>query len=113
MTLTQRGTVIRDDAGSAQGYNYNNITSETTTYVSVKPGFLHSITINTPVASGVIVIYDNTAASGTTIGTITLPATLLNQGPMTAVYDVVFNTALTIATSGAECDITVAYVNAD
>jgi hypothetical protein len=86
-----------------------NISTATTTTVKASAGFLHSITINTPVASSVITIYDNTAGSGTKIGTITLPAVLLQQGPYTALFDVVFNTGLTIVTATGASDITVSW----
>lgn len=96
---------------SLDGYNYTNITlaAPTTTLVKNGPGLLHTITINTPVASSVITIYDNTAGSGTKIGTITLPGTLLQQGPYSAAYDVPFSTGLTIVTATGASDITVAW----
>lgn len=92
-----------------QRFAYANISAAATTIVKAASGFLHSITINTPVASSVITIYDNTVASGTKIGTITLPAVLLQQGPYTANLDVVFNTGLTIVTATGASDITVSY----
>lgn len=92
-----------------QRFSYANITTQTTTVVKGAAGLLNSIIINKPLASGVIAIYDNTAGSGTLIGTITLPATLLQDGPKTAVYNAVFSTGLTIVTSGATQDITVSY----
>lgn len=92
-------------------FSYNNIVlaAPTTTVVKAASGFLHSITINTPAATGVITIYDNTAGSGTKIGTITMPATLLSDGPRTAIFDVLFATGLTIVTATAAQDITVSY----
>lgn len=86
-----------------------NITTQTTTAVKSGPGVLHNIIINTPLANGVITIYDNTAGSGTVIGTITMPATLLTTGPFTVQYHAQFNTGLTIVTSGANQNITVTY----
>jgi hypothetical protein len=53
-------------------------------------------------------MYDNTAGSGTKIGTITLPATLLSDGPREASYDLRFSTGLTIVTTGTS-DVTVVY----
>lgn len=91
-----------------QRFSYANISSATTTTVKSGAGFLHSITFNKPVASEVWTIYDNTAGSGTKIGTITLPATLLAQGPYTAIYDVAFGTGLTIV-SGSTTDGTVSF----
>lgn len=91
-----------------QRYSYLNITTATTTVVKSGVGFFHLIVINKHVATGVITIYDNTAASGTKIATITTGAAILSDPPLDAVYDVSFTTGLTIVTSQAE-DITVSY----
>jgi hypothetical protein len=92
----------------AGGTAYKNITTATTTAVKSGVGFLHALTINTYVASATITIYDNTAASGTKIGTITLPSTITADAPVTLTFDVGFATGLTIVTSGAT-DVTVSY----
>lgn len=91
------------------GYSYRNITAAapTTTVVSGTPGILHSITFNNPVATAVVTVYDNTAASGTKIGTITVPASPM---PVTLTYDVAFTVGLTITTATAASDITVSYI---
>ena len=83
------------------GANYTHITTATTTVV--KPGFgvLERIVINQAKSSSVITIYDNTAASGSVIGIITNPPTLL-QNHFKLDYGVVFGTGLTIVTSGEE-----------
>ena len=97
--------------GGILNYEFSNITAAapTTTVVKEGPGLLHSIVFNKLAANGVITIYDNTAASGTVIATITSPATLLsNQG--TLLYDLEFKTGLTIVTSTAAQDITVTYI---
>lgn len=107
---TQRGQMVRDDSSHPTGFRFTNITTTATTAVKSGAGFLHSVTINTPVASSVITLFDNTAPSGTKIGTITLPATLLTEGPYTALYDVVFNTGLTVTTGTGASDITIASV---
>lgn len=85
---------------------YQNITTNTTTVVKSGPGLLHALTFNKPVATAVVTIYDNTAASGTVIGTITVPA---SPQPFTLVFDVAFATGLTILTATAAQDITVSY----
>lgn len=90
------------------GHLYQNITTATTTTVKSGAGVLHRLVVNTPVASGTITLYDNTSGSGTKIGTVTLPSTLLNNGPMVAQYECAFVTGLTIVTTGT-CDITVTY----
>lgn len=89
-------------------FSFANILSATTTVVKSGAGFLHAITFNKPVASEVWTIYDNTAGSGTKIGTITLPGTLLSDGPKTAILDVAFSTGLTIVSSSTT-DGTVSY----
>jgi len=86
-----------------------NIVGAGTTTVKSGLGTLHSIVMNLPIASGTITIYDNTSGSGTKIGTVTLPAVLLGQGPYTAMYDITFSTGLTIVTTGALQDITVSW----
>lgn len=105
------GALHKDDNSASVGWTYANITlaAPTTTVIKSGTGILHTITINKPVASAVITIYDNTAASGTTIGTITLPGTLVSEGPYSAIYDAFFTTGLTITTATAACDITVTY----
>ena len=86
------------------GDNFLNIAGAATTVVRSGSGTFKRLTVNKAVASGVITIYDNTAASGTIIATITQPATLLQTQ-----YDLEFNckftTGLTIVTSAAD-DIT-------
>ncbi len=89
-------------------YSYNNMTTQTTATVKSGAGTLHGVIFNTPLANGVVTIYDNTAGSGTTIGTITFPATLLSD-VQDSLYDVSFGTGLTLVTSGATQDITIAY----
>jgi hypothetical protein len=77
----------------------------TTTKVKSGPGYLHAVCINTPAAGGTITMYDNTAASGTKIGTLTSFANL----PGCTAYDAPFWTGLTIVTASAAVDITVSF----
>ena len=86
-------------------YAYANITTDTTTTLKSIPGYLHTVCVNTPAATGTITIYDNTAASGTKIGTITSYAST----PRCFTYDVAFWTGLTIVTAVAAQDITVSF----
>ena len=95
-------------AQSSTGVIYQNITTATTTTVKSTPGYIHTITINTQVASATITIYDNTAASGNKIGIITLPSAVTTSEPVTVTYDANFLVGLTIVTSGAT-DISVSY----
>ena len=87
-------------------FQYQNITGDATTVVKSGPGMLHAITINAGAATETITIYDNTAGSGTKIGTITIPASPQN---VTLTYDVNFWIGLTIVTAVAASDITVSF----
>jgi hypothetical protein len=91
-----------------QPARFQNITTATTTTVKSGAGKLGAVIVNRPIASSTITMYDNTAASGTVIGTITLPATLLTDGPVYAEYGLNFGTGLTIDTTGTS-DITVTF----
>jgi hypothetical protein len=71
------------------------ISSATTTTVKSGAGVLHAIVIG-ETAAGAITIYDNTAASGTTIGV--LKASIVEG---TYIFDRAFSTGLTIVTAGA------------
>jgi hypothetical protein len=90
------------------GGNYLNITAATTTLVKSGAGFLYAVSINTLVASATITLYDSLTASGTKIGTVTLPATVSSDMPYSIPYDLAFTTGLTIVTSAAT-DLTITY----
>lgn len=92
-------------AQSPQTFQYANITTDTTTALKSGPGYLHTVCVNTPAATGTITIYDNTAGSGTKIGAITSFASTV--GCQT--YDVAFWIGLTIVTATATPDITVTF----
>ncbi len=103
-----RGNVYRDDSsGVVPAFDGMNITAIGTTIVKDGPGFFKSITLNNPVATSVITIYDNTAASGTILGTITIPS---SPQPVTLSYDIATQKGLTIVVATAASDITVSYV---
>lgn len=89
-------------------YTATNIVlaAPTTTVIATGNGVLHSITLNNPAATGVITLYNNTAASGTKLATITTPA---SPQPVTLLYDIAFGIGLTITTATAAQDITVAW----
>lgn len=90
------------------GYNYSRMTTAATLLVKTGPGILHAIIINTPVASGVIEFDDALTNTTPIIGKITLPGTLLSDGPKMATYDVAFSTGLSITTTGT-MDITIVW----
>lgn len=91
--------------GPVPVYAYLNITTDVTTVVKANPGVLHTVCVNTPVATETIQLYDNTAGSGTKMGLITEYASL----PGCYLFDVRFFTGLTIVTGVAAGDITVSY----
>ncbi len=84
----------------------SNITTATTTTIKSGAGILHTINIGLCVAAATITIYDNTAASGTKLGTITCPS-VVGDVP-TKTYDIAFATGLTVVTSAAT-DVTVGW----
>ncbi len=89
-------------------YKSTNITlaAPTTTVVATGNGVLHTITLNNPVATGVITIYNNTAGSGTKLATITTPS---SPQPVTLTFDMVFAIGLTITSATAAQDITISW----
>lgn len=94
----------------AGGLSVNiTLAAPTDTVVKSGAGKLFALVFNKPVATGVVTLYDNTAASGTKIGTITTPASpqpfTLQFGPL----GLEFTTGLTIDTATAAQDITVIY----
>lgn len=89
-------------------YTSTNITlaAPTTTLLATGNGVLHTITFNKPAATGVVTVYNNTAASGTVLATITTPASPM---PVTLTYDIAFGIGLAITTATAAQDITVSW----
>ncbi len=92
-------------AAQQDAWSYSNITTDTTTTIKSTRGYLHTVCINTPAATGTVTIYDNTAASGAKIGTITSFAST----PGCFTYDVAFWTGLTVVTATAAPDVTVSF----
>lgn len=97
---------------------YRNITGNSTVTVKSGGGVVRGISINDNTTGGTITIYDNTAASGTKIGTMQigtpsggLLSTSGQPGPNYVTMTAEFTTGLTIVTTGsASNDITVYYV---
>lgn len=108
---TQAGEDVANDVQKVeQRFAFQNITlaAPTTTVIKSGPGFLHLIQVNKTTALGVITCYNNTAASGAIIATITQPAAT-QQAQVTLFYDVAFSIGLTCVTATAAQDITVSY----
>ena len=87
--------------------SFSNIVGAATTTLKSGAGVLVAVVNNKAVALGVTTLYDNTAASGTKIGTITNPAALL-ASQFGLSYNLTFTTGLTVVTSSTD-DITVIY----
>lgn len=119
-TGVQRVTIASDSTGQvtlAAGsnligmvapdpYSFNNITTKTDTVVKSGAGHLHSIVINKPGSTDTLTVYDNTAASGTKIASITVTASV----NFVFLYDVAFSTGLTVTSGGGTAgDYTVTY----
>ncbi len=86
-----------------------NITTVTTTLVKSGTSIVDSLIINTAAASAVIKIYDDVSAvAGSLKATITMPAVLL-ASQIQLNYKIKCNKGITIVTSVAAQDITVAY----
>lgn len=94
--------LTNDVLKTEERFSYTYISTATTTTVKSGAGFLHTITVNGGTA-GTIIIYDNTAGSGTVIASFD-STNALN----TYQFNVTFGTGLTIVTSAAT-KITVSY----
>lgn len=95
------------NTGTAVGYSFANISTQTTTVVKTGEGILHSITINTPNAAGNATVYDSTTGTGTKIATIVQIAA---PQPITLIYDIAFQNGLTVVTNTATADFTVTFI---
>jgi hypothetical protein len=91
------------------GYNYTNITTQTTTLIKTGAGILHSIIINSHAASATIEMDDALTHTTPKIGTITLPSTVSGAIPISLEYDIEFSTGLSITTGTANADVTVVW----
>lgn len=91
-------------ANQVFGQSYAHITSATTTVVKNAPGTLVRINLNLQ-ATGTVTIYDNTAASGTVIGVISMTA----GAPVSVTFECDFKIGLTLVTSVGSIDLTVVY----
>jgi len=92
-----------------QGFKYLNVNATTAgTLIKTGAGVLHAICVNqkSGTSTDTMTVYDNTAASGTIIGTINLSA-----GQDVLLYDVAFQTGLEVkCTITATADLTIVYL---
>lgn len=78
-----------------QQYNDSYISTATTTTIKTGAGVLHTIVVNGGTA-GTVIVYDNTAASGTIIASFDSTNALA-----TYTFDAKFSTGLTVITAAA------------
>lgn len=101
--------IANDVMKTEQRFSHSNVTADAA--VKSGAGFLHSITIlptDVAATAGTIVLYDNTAESGTVIGTIYIPAAYVV--PVTVTFDVSFATGLYLGfTTTNDVNVTVSY----
>lgn len=100
-TIFRNGKLQTDSIGK-------NLTTAATTVLKFGAGRLHHIVLNNPnLNTGTLTLFDNTAASGTTICTFFLPKNAALT-PISVDYDIPFSIGLTAVTSVA-CDVTITY----
>lgn len=104
--LIQHGQLIRDDSSFPVGWNYKYSSGSGAVIVKGSPGFLHSINLNSPVATTVIKLYDSISAQTGTFAIITIPA---SPQPVTLFYDITLLNGLTL-NIGTSSDITIVYI---
>lgn len=108
-TLIAGEDLTNDVLKTEQRFSFLNVTGDT--LVKSGSGFLHTVTImptDAAATAGTIVLYDNTAESGTIIGTIAIVAAYLV--PVTLTFDCSFSTGLYVGfTTTADVNVTVSY----
>ena len=93
-TKTPMGGVGDAAKTTGGGFTFVNITTNATTVVKSGAGFVHTVCVLTAGATDTATIYNNTAGSGTTIGTLDTALTGCFQ------IDAIFTIGLTIVTAG-------------
>lgn len=102
---TQPVSVAATLTTQMSGWSFTNIITNATTVVKSGAGVLHCVTVNGLGTTETATIFDNTAGSGTKVGTVSVSAV-----GQTGCYDVSFATGLTIVTAGSlAADITVSW----
>ena len=89
-------------------FSWEYILTAVETNVKESAGYLKRLVINKPLANGTISLFNNGSGASVPIGVITLPGTLLSDGPTVVDYDLAFDSGLTVLTTEAQ-DITVIY----
>lgn len=95
---------LTDPVQTYQANSYINITTKTTTVVKGSAGTLTRLIVNKLGSADTIALYDNTAGSGTLVGTFTAPTV----GSYT--IDALMGTGITVVTGGTTAgDYTIIY----
>lgn len=99
----------QDSASPLAGFSFQNIAANGTTTAKTGAGILVGIVVNTKGASAnTCVIYDNTAASGTKIGTF--DTTVPTAGMVIDMGGIAFSTGLTaVLATGTAADWTLIF----
>ena len=101
-TLVEGGRVVTAEGGSFKNIIATTTSSATLSLVKSGAGFLHAVIVNST-AAGAVTIYDNTAASGTKVGT--LKASVVEGS---YIYNVKFSTGLWID-NASNMNLTISY----
>lgn len=103
------GEDLTNDVMKVETQNTGYVTSTspgTQNAIKSGAGLLHSVTISSPKATGIVYIYDALTAAGTPIATIT---TTVTSTPFTLTYDKIFATGLSVKTEGQAQNISISY----
>lgn len=110
MAQTQHGQVVRDDSNFPVGFNYLHLLSGTgATLIKATPGFLNTVTFNSPTATSVVTLYDSTT-TGTLTGTIAVITVPASPMPVSVRYNLATNNGLVVTVGTAGSDLTITYV---
>jgi|ERR1035437_5392478 hypothetical protein len=105
LTNTQQAALQINQFGAlsiSQRNKYKNLTGNATITIKSGTGVLQSIMINNPGSSGTVILYDNTAGSGTIIATLTISSGGVNPVPNAmSNLGLEFTTGLTVVTAGS------------
>ena len=105
---TNARTLATDTAGRLRPavYSYGRVTSLSSTTIKSGAGVLRIVNIQYTGVAHSLVLYDNTASSGTQIAAITIPA---GSSLVSLSYNLAFSTGLTAQFGTAAGDVTIMY----
>lgn len=105
---TNARTLATDTAGRLRPavYSYGRVTTLSSTTIKSGSGILRAVNIQYTGVAHTLVLYDNTASSGTQIAAITIPA---GSSLVPLPYNIAFSTGLTAQFGTAAGDVTIMY----